>query len=136
MLLPALNSLELKITLTICGLNHKFQYGADEHMRLYFYFSPSHQSGQPLALPLSTWYNEISVALSILRKLTNDPAAAADWLLSVNSALSSSQRQLCSLTLIVTYLIITGQEDVCQLALDASLAIAAADPCQVGNPQD
>lgn len=104
-------------------------------MRLYFYLSPSHQSSPPLALPLSTWYNEISVALSILRKLANDPAAA-DWLLSVSSALSSSQGQLCSLTLIVTYLIITGQEDVCQLALNASLAIAAADPCQVGNPQD
>uniref|UniRef100_A0A671UN57 Focadhesin n=1 Tax=Sparus aurata TaxID=8175 RepID=A0A671UN57_SPAAU len=103
----------------------------DEHMRLYFYLSPSHQSSPPLALPLSTWYNEISVALSILRKLANDPAAAADWLLSVSSALSSSQGQLCSLTLIVTYLIITGQEDVCQLALNASLAIAAADPCQV-----
>uniref|UniRef100_A0A671UMV3 Focadhesin n=1 Tax=Sparus aurata TaxID=8175 RepID=A0A671UMV3_SPAAU len=102
-----------------------------EHMRLYFYLSPSHQSSPPLALPLSTWYNEISVALSILRKLANDPAAAADWLLSVSSALSSSQGQLCSLTLIVTYLIITGQEDVCQLALNASLAIAAADPCQV-----
>uniref|UniRef100_A0A671ULB0 Focadhesin n=1 Tax=Sparus aurata TaxID=8175 RepID=A0A671ULB0_SPAAU len=90
-----------------------------------------HQQLPPLALPLSTWYNEISVALSILRKLANDPAAAADWLLSVSSALSSSQGQLCSLTLIVTYLIITGQEDVCQLALNASLAIAAADPCQV-----
>ncbi|KAM8747268.1 focadhesin [Acanthopagrus schlegelii] len=89
------------------------------------------QSGPPLALPLSTWYNEISVALSILRTLANNPAAAADWLLSVSSALSSSQSQLCSLTLIVTYLIITGQEDVCQLALNASQAIAAADPCQV-----
>ena len=72
----------------------------------------------------------------MLRTLANNPAAAADWLLSVSSALSSSQSQLCSLTLIVTHLIITGQEDVCQLALNASQAIAAADPCQVGNPQD
>ncbi|XP_076581516.1 focadhesin [Chaetodon auriga] len=89
------------------------------------------QSGPPLALALSSWYNELSVALSILRKLADDPAAAADWLLSVSSALSSSQQQLRSLTLIVTHLIIAGQEDVCQLALDASQAIAAADPCQV-----
>ncbi|KAE8278840.1 Focadhesin [Larimichthys crocea] len=60
------------------------------------------QSGPPLALPLSSWYNELSV-----------------------------QHQLRSLTLIVTHLIITGQEDVCQLALNASQAIAVADPCQV-----
>lgn len=87
-----------------------------------------------LALPLSSWYSELSVALSILRKVTDDPAAAADWLLSIRSALSASQRLPCSLTLIVTHLIITGQEDVCQLALNASQAIAAADPCQVDNP--
>lgn len=75
------------------------------------------------------------MALSTLRKVADDPAAAADWLLSVSSALSSSQSQIRSLALIVTYLIITGQEDVCQLALNASQAIAAADPCQVDNPQ-
>nr|XP_033465601.1 focadhesin [Epinephelus lanceolatus] len=89
------------------------------------------QSAPPLALPLSSWYSELSVALSTLRKVADDPAAAADWLLSISSALSSSQSQICSLALIVTYLIITGQEDVCQLALNASQAIAAADPCQV-----
>ncbi|TMS01998.1 hypothetical protein E3U43_007538 [Larimichthys crocea] len=89
------------------------------------------QSGPPLALPLSSWYNELSVSVSILRKLADDPAAAADWLLTVTSALSLSQHQLRSLTLIVTHLIITGQEDVCQLALNASQAIAVADPCQV-----
>ncbi|XP_037614520.1 focadhesin [Sebastes umbrosus] len=89
------------------------------------------QSGPPLALPLTSWYSELSVALSTLRKVAEDPAAAADWLLSVSSALSSGQSRLCTLTLIVTHLIITGREDVCQLALDASQAIAAADPCQV-----
>ncbi|XP_063756490.1 focadhesin [Eleginops maclovinus] len=89
------------------------------------------QSSPPLALPLSSWYNELSVALSILRKVTGDPAAAADWLLSVSSALSSGQSQLCSLSLMVTHLLITGREDVCQLALKASQALAAADPCQV-----
>nr|XP_046235770.1 focadhesin isoform X2 [Scatophagus argus]XP_046235771.1 focadhesin isoform X2 [Scatophagus argus] len=89
------------------------------------------QSGPPLSRPLSSWYNKLSVALSVLRKLADNPAAAADWLLSVSSALSSSHRQLCSVSLIVTHLIITGQEDVCQLALNTSQAIAAADPCQV-----
>uniref|UniRef100_A0AAQ6IU57 DUF3730 domain-containing protein n=1 Tax=Anabas testudineus TaxID=64144 RepID=A0AAQ6IU57_ANATE len=89
------------------------------------------QSDPVLALPLSSWYSELSVALSTLRKVADDPAAAADWLLSVRSALSVSQRLPCTLTLIVTHLIITGQEDVCQLALNASQAIAAADPCQV-----
>lgn len=84
-----------------------------------------------LALPLIPWYSELSVALSILRKVADDPAAAADWLVSVHSALSASQRLPRFLTLIVTHLILTGQEDVCQLALNASQAIAAADPCQV-----
>lgn len=97
--------------------------------------SSSNQPGPPLALPLSSWYNELSVALSVLRKSAGDPAAAADWLLSVGSAPSPCRRQLCSLSLIVTHLIITGQEDICQLALTASQAIAAADPCQVHNPQ-
>uniref|UniRef100_A0A3Q3KNU3 Focadhesin n=1 Tax=Mastacembelus armatus TaxID=205130 RepID=A0A3Q3KNU3_9TELE len=45
--------------------------------------------------------------------------------------LSTWQRLPCSLTLIVTHLIITGQEDICQLALNTSQAIATADPCQV-----
>ncbi|XP_070711064.1 focadhesin isoform X2 [Pempheris klunzingeri] len=89
------------------------------------------QPGPRLALPLSSWYNELSVALSTLRKVTGDPAAAADWLLAVSSAPLSSQGQLFSLTLIVTHLIIRGEEDVCQLALSASQAIAAANPCQV-----
>lgn len=102
---------------------------------LFLHLSLPNQSSPPLALPLSSWYNELSVALSIVRMLADDPAAAADWLLSVSSALTSSQRQLSSLSLIVTHLIITGQEDICQLALKAGQAIAAADPCQVDNPQ-
>ncbi|XP_068443622.1 focadhesin [Clinocottus analis] len=89
------------------------------------------QPEPPLALPLTSWYSELSVALSTLRKVSGDPAAAADWLLSVSEALSSSQSRLCSLALIVSHLIITGREDVCQLALTASQAIATADPCQV-----
>ncbi|XP_056225710.1 focadhesin isoform X1 [Seriola aureovittata] len=89
------------------------------------------QPAPPLVLPLSSWYSELSVAVSILRKVADDPAPAADWLLSVRLAVSSGQRLPCSLTLIVTYLIITGQEDVCQLALDACQSFAAADPCQV-----
>ncbi|XP_034412473.1 focadhesin [Cyclopterus lumpus] len=89
------------------------------------------QSGPPLALPLSSWYSELSAALSSLRKVADDPAAAADWLLSVSAALSSNHSRLGSLALIVTHLIITGREDVCQLALKASQALASADPCQV-----
>ncbi|XP_030579046.1 focadhesin [Archocentrus centrarchus] len=89
------------------------------------------QPGPSLPQSLSSWCSELSVALSILRKVANDPASAADWLLAVSSALSSSQRLSSPLVLIVTHLIITDQEDVCQLALKASQAIAAADPCQV-----
>lgn len=97
---------------------------------------PSPQSAPQLPFPLSSWYSELSVAVSVLRKLADDPAAASDWLLSVSSALSlsSGQQRLCSLSLIVTHVIITGQEDICQLALKAGQAIAAADPCQVDNP--
>uniref|UniRef100_A0A3Q1H9W2 Uncharacterized protein n=1 Tax=Anabas testudineus TaxID=64144 RepID=A0A3Q1H9W2_ANATE len=50
------------------------------------------KSDPVLALPLSSWYSELSVALSTLRKVADDPAAAADWLLSVRSALSVSQQ--------------------------------------------
>uniref|UniRef100_A0A8C9XIW8 Focadhesin n=1 Tax=Sander lucioperca TaxID=283035 RepID=A0A8C9XIW8_SANLU len=74
----------------------------------------------PLALPLTSWYSELSVTLSTLRRVADDPAATADWLLSLNSALLSNQSQLCSLSLMVSHLIITAQEDVCQLALKAS----------------
>ncbi|XP_037537542.1 focadhesin [Nematolebias whitei] len=89
------------------------------------------QPGPVLALPLSSWYSELSVALSILRNVVHDPSAAAEWLLAVNSSLTSSQRLSPSLTLIVTHLLITGEEGVCQLALNVMQAIAAADPCQV-----
>ncbi|KAM9837030.1 focadhesin [Aulostomus maculatus] len=89
------------------------------------------QSSPPLALPLSSWYSELVMAVSMLRKVANNPAAAADWLLSVRSVLSSSQSLPSSLVLMVTHLIMTSQEDVCQLALNTCQAIAAADPCQV-----
>ncbi|XP_037335022.2 focadhesin [Pungitius pungitius] len=89
------------------------------------------QSGPPLALPLTPWYSELSVALFSLRRVADHPAAAAEWLLSVCSALSSGHSRLGSVALIVTHLIIVGEEDVCQLALKACQAVAAADPCQV-----
>uniref|UniRef100_A0A673ASU0 Focadhesin n=1 Tax=Sphaeramia orbicularis TaxID=375764 RepID=A0A673ASU0_9TELE len=98
---------------------------------LFFDCSLFTQSGPALSLPLTSWYSELSVALSTLRKVANDPGAASDWLLSVSSCLSSSQRLPSSLTLIVTHLLITGREDVCHLALNAIQTIAAADPCQV-----
>uniref|UniRef100_A0A8C5ECR9 DUF3730 domain-containing protein n=1 Tax=Gouania willdenowi TaxID=441366 RepID=A0A8C5ECR9_GOUWI len=85
----------------------------------------------PLQLSLSSWYSELSTALSILHKVVHHPSAAADWLLAVGSTLTSSQKLPCCLTLIVTHLILTAQEDVCQLALKTCQAIAAADPSQV-----
>uniref|UniRef100_A0A1A7WHK4 Focadhesin n=1 Tax=Iconisemion striatum TaxID=60296 RepID=A0A1A7WHK4_9TELE len=88
------------------------------------------QLGPVSVLPLSPWYSELRVALSVLGKVAYSPAAAVDWLLTVNSTLTTSQRLSSSLTLIVTYLILTGEADVCLLALRASQAIAAADPCQ------
>ncbi|KAM6909393.1 focadhesin [Xenentodon cancila] len=91
----------------------------------------SRQPSPALALPLSPWYHELAAALSTLRRVAHNQVAAADWLLAVSSALSCSQRLPSSFTLIVTHLIITGEEAVCQLALKASQAIAAVDPCQV-----
>ncbi|KAM9717713.1 focadhesin [Menidia menidia] len=111
------------------SLNHRLA-----HSLLGSISKPAEQVPQPgpaLALSVSDWYSELTVALSVLRKLAQDPVAAADWLLAVRSALSPGQRPPPSLSLVVTHLIITGQEDVCQLALTAGQAIAAADPCQV-----
>nr|CAG5914816.1 unnamed protein product [Menidia menidia] len=111
------------------SLNHRLA-----HSLLGSITKPAEQVPQPgpaLALSVSDWHSELTVALSVLRKLAQDPVAAADWLLAVRSALSPGQRPPPSLSLVVTHLIITGQEDVCQLALTAGQAIAAADPCQV-----
>ncbi|KAF6730794.1 Focadhesin [Oryzias melastigma] len=99
-----------------------------------FNFPCPPQPGPGLTLPLSPWYSELSVALSVLRRVARDPAAAADWLLAVSSALSCSQQLPSSCTLIVTHLIIAGDEDVCQLALKACQAIASVDPCQLCVP--
>lgn len=82
---------------------------------------------------LSSWYSELRVALSTLRKVADNPGAAAEWLLSVSSALSTSQPRLCSLSLIVTHLILTGEEQICRLALNVVQAIATADPSQVDS---
>ncbi|XP_041635386.1 focadhesin [Cheilinus undulatus] len=89
------------------------------------------QSSPSLPFPLTSWFSELSLAVSVLRKLAGDTAAAADWLLSVSSALSSGQQCLSSLSLMVVHVIITGQDDLCKLALNAGQAIAAANPCQV-----
>uniref|UniRef100_A0A674PCD4 Focadhesin n=1 Tax=Takifugu rubripes TaxID=31033 RepID=A0A674PCD4_TAKRU len=93
--------------------------------------SHSCQSCPPPMRLLSSWYSELRVALSTLRKVADNPGAAAEWLLSVSSALSSSQPRLCSLSLIVTHLILTGEEQICRLALKVVQAIATADPSQV-----
>lgn len=94
-------------------------------------FAPPTQSGPHLLLPVSTWYHQLTLALSILRKVANSPAEAADWLLTVGSSLSSSQQGLCCLSLTVSHLLLTGEENICQLALRAAQAVAAAEPSQV-----
>lgn len=84
---------------------------------------------------LSSWHSELGVALSTLRRVAADPAVAAEWLLSVASALAPNQRRLSSLGLVVTHLVLTGQEQVCQLALKVVQAMATADPSQVREDQ-
>lgn len=94
-------------------------------------FARPTQPGPRLLLPVSTWYHQLTLALSILRKVAKSPAEAADWLLTVGSSLSSSQQGLCCLSLTVSHLLLTGDENVCQLALTAAQAVAAAEPSQV-----
>ncbi|CAB1345172.1 unnamed protein product, partial [Coregonus sp. 'balchen'] len=84
-----------------------------------------------LALPLSPWSSELLVATQVLRQVTGDPVAASEWLLAVTSALPLSQCVPSPLTLTVAHLVVTGQQDVCRLALKTAAAIAQADPAQV-----
>lgn len=100
-----------------------------------FLFSPSTQPGWPLPLlllPVTTWYHQLTVTLSTLWRVASGPAQAADWLLAVSSTLpSSGQQGLCCLSLVVSHVVVTGDQETCQLAVSASEALAAADPSQV-----
>ncbi|KAM8882281.1 focadhesin isoform 1-T1 [Synchiropus picturatus] len=82
-------------------------------------------------LSASAWYSELTVALSVLHKMVAAPAAAADWLMTVTCALKSSLRLSATLSLVISHLIITGQEDTCRLSLSAIHTLAASDPSQV-----
>ncbi|XP_064200022.1 focadhesin [Anguilla rostrata] len=89
------------------------------------------EDGVQLALPLSPWYSELLVATHTLRRVSRDPASARDWLISVQSALPLSDRVPDHLTLILGHLILTGQGEVCRLALSTAALLAEADPAQV-----
>uniref|UniRef100_H2M9K6 DUF3730 domain-containing protein n=1 Tax=Oryzias latipes TaxID=8090 RepID=H2M9K6_ORYLA len=69
-----------------------------------FPFPP--QPGPGPSLPLCSWFSEVRVAVSVLHRVAGDPAAAADWLWAVSSALSCSQQLPSSFVLIVTHLVI------------------------------
>ncbi|XP_077445781.1 focadhesin isoform X2 [Stigmatopora argus] len=88
------------------------------------------QSHLPEALLLTPWFSELRAAVSILSQAA-DPPSAVDWLLSLTSALCSNQRLPNSLVFVVSHLLLTGQDVVCRLALDALRAVAAVDPHQV-----
>uniref|UniRef100_A0A8C7M2R3 DUF3730 domain-containing protein n=1 Tax=Oncorhynchus mykiss TaxID=8022 RepID=A0A8C7M2R3_ONCMY len=94
-------------------------------------FPTLYQKVSQLALPLSLWSSELLVATQVLRQVTGDPVAASEWLLAVTSALPLSQRVPSPLTLTVAHLVVTGQQEVCRLALKTAAAIAQADPAQV-----
>uniref|UniRef100_A0A6Q2YZ03 DUF3730 domain-containing protein n=1 Tax=Esox lucius TaxID=8010 RepID=A0A6Q2YZ03_ESOLU len=84
-----------------------------------------------LALPLSPWSGEVLVTAQVLRRVTGDPVAASEWLVAVTLAVPLCQRVPSPVTLVVAHLLVTGQTDVCRLALKAAAAIAQADPAQV-----
>ncbi|KAF7706258.1 hypothetical protein HF521_019512 [Silurus meridionalis] len=89
------------------------------------------QNSTQLTLPLSTWYSELQVATSVLCRVSSDPAAATDWLYSVQSILPLCERVPDALPLLVTHLILSSDGDLCRLALDTAAGIAEADPTQV-----
>ncbi|KAM6949612.1 focadhesin-like [Aplochiton taeniatus] len=89
------------------------------------------QTRVQLPLPLSTWYSELQVTVRVLHMLAGDPAEAAKWLQSITSVVHlKSQCPSKTVTVIVAYLIDTGKDEVCRLALKTSETIASADPTQ------
>lgn len=95
------------------------------------FFPPTLQNSTQLTLPLSIWYSELQVATSVLRQVSADPAAATDWLYSVQSALPLCERVPDALPLLLTHLILSSEGELCSLALDTAAGIAEADPTQV-----
>uniref|UniRef100_A0A6Q2XG47 DUF3730 domain-containing protein n=1 Tax=Esox lucius TaxID=8010 RepID=A0A6Q2XG47_ESOLU len=104
-------------------------------VRLEGFFNPLSclpcQNIPQLALPLSPWSGEVLVTAQVLRRVTGDPVAASEWLVAVTLAVPLCQRVPSPVTLVVAHLLVTGQTDVCRLALKAAAAIAQADPAQV-----
>ncbi|KAJ8008233.1 hypothetical protein DPEC_G00102680 [Dallia pectoralis] len=84
-----------------------------------------------LALPLSPWSSEVLVTTQVLRRVSGDAVAASEWLVAVTSAIPLCQSVPSSLILIAAHLLVTGETDVCRLALKTAAAIAKADPAQV-----
>lgn len=98
------------------------------------FFLVALQKSTQLTLPLSTWYSELQVASSVLQQICADPAAAVDWLYSVQSALPLCERVPDALLLLLTHLILSSEGDLCMLALNTAAGVAESDPTQV-EPQ-
>ncbi|KAG1959355.1 focadhesin isoform X2 [Pimephales promelas] len=84
-----------------------------------------------LSLPLSTWYSELQVSTSVLKRISLDSMSSVEWLYSLQSSLPVCEHVPDTVCLLVSHVIVSSHGDVCRLALDTAAAIAEADPAKV-----
>lgn len=84
-----------------------------------------------LSLPLSTWYSELQVSTSVLKRISLDSMSSVEWLYSLQSSLPVCEHVPDTVCLLVSHVIVSSHGDLCRLALDTAAAIAEADPAKV-----
>ncbi|XP_077083940.1 focadhesin isoform X2 [Siphateles boraxobius] len=84
-----------------------------------------------LSLPLSTWYSELQVSTSVLKRISLDSMSSVEWLYSLQSSLPACEHVPDTVCLLVSHVIVSSHGDLCRLALDTAAAIAEADPAKV-----
>lgn len=89
------------------------------------------EDSMQLDLPLSTWYSELQVAVSVLHRVSTDSTSSSEWLYSLQSSLSVCENVPDTVCLLVSQLIFRSDGDLCRLALETAAAIAEADPAKV-----
>ncbi|TRY53592.1 hypothetical protein DNTS_015940, partial [Danionella cerebrum] len=84
-----------------------------------------------LSLPLSSWYSELRVAISVLERVTTDSTSAVEWLYSLQSSLLVYEKVPDSVCLLVSNLLVQSDGDLCRLSLSIAAGIAESDPAKV-----
>ncbi|CAM4516532.1 unnamed protein product [Leuciscus chuanchicus] len=88
-----------------------------------------------LSLPLSTWYSELQVSTSVLKRISLDAMSSVEWLYSLQSSLPVCEHVPDTVCLLVSHVIVSSHGDLCRIALDTAAAIAEADPAKFCIPQ-